>query len=109
MPPVAEGIGCSATGGSTSMTCGPCGGSMVLGGVLFARSVTVEGLSFRAVMHLIFNLGFYGCIAAAIGYAIAGKWKKAGLSVLVLVAFIVLYWLFGVSILHVLSRYYGTY
>ena len=82
----------------SGLGCGLVGG-LVLGGVLFARTVSMEGLSFEAVMHLIFNLGFYGCIAAAIGYAIAGKWKKAGLSMLVLVAFVILYALFGVSIL----------
>lgn len=83
----------------SGLGCGLAGG-LILGGALFVQNVSRAGfVSIEAVAHLIFNVCLFGCIAAAIGYAIARAWKKVGYSLLALVLFLVLWFALMVGLL----------
>lgn len=89
------------TRGPGGLGCGLIGG-LLLPAVLLVSEATRAGfVSFEAVVHFVFNVGFYGCIAAAIGFGIARQGKKAGFALLALVLFLGLWFAFwwGLSLL----------
>jgi hypothetical protein len=82
----------------SGLGCGVIGG-LVLGGAILVSEVSRDGsLSVDAAVRFVFNVCFYGCIAAAIGYGIARAWKRMGYSLLALVLFLVLWFAFWLGL-----------